>query len=117
PQHESWVVSINVTRAALDNPVEITVYNLTDWLATLPNRDGVKPNEWDVVPFINGVPLRGVTPESVKTTDAVDWAKRNVKSTELRFRLKRTEGSKTAWTTLLNRPVLSKPVEVSVGIP
>jgi hypothetical protein len=118
PIATTWVQSVEPKVAALNDPIEIEVENLTVWLAQLPAKaDGSKPTAWDVIPFLNGTPLKGVTPEKLTSSANTDVNGKPITSTTIRFRLKRSLESKEVWNTLLNRPVFERPVELSVGVP
>lgn len=109
----------NRSKRAADEPcyarrgdeISVWVTNLNAWLND-PDLKGRLPKDAkiaDLVPFINDVPLKGIHPEQ-------SWPDPHDSTVHyLRFSLNRTEASKEGWTHLLNRPVFTRPMKLSVG--
>ncbi len=110
---ESWVEKVDVPEAALGGTVQLTVEFLDKWIRKQPKGNGGGRSEWDLVPFLNGMALAGIHPEMINISAPIDG--RDFIETQLRFKLRRTPDCKDAWASLLNRPALRRPVEVSVG--
>lgn len=94
----------------------VWVYHLEAWLKDPAVKDRLPKDAQikDLVPFLNDVPLKGIHPEQSWAFPDTD-SETNPQIHYLRFALNRTETSKAAWTHILNRPVFSRPMELSVG--
>ncbi|HWM23733.1 MAG TPA: hypothetical protein VNP98_02840 [Chthoniobacterales bacterium] len=94
----------------------VWVYHLEAWLKDPDVKDRLPKDAQitDLVPFINDVPLKGIHPEQAWAYPDTD-SEANPQVHYLRFALDRTETSKAAWTHILNRPVFTRPMELSVG--
>lgn len=94
----------------------IWVQHLNSWLNDPELKDRLPKDAKvaNLVPFINNVPLKGIHPTQywpVPETDSAD----NPQVHYLRFALNRTETSKEGWAQILNRPVFTRLMKVSVG--
>ncbi len=105
-------------KARRNQSIIIEVLNLTDWLnsADVTNNmpPNMKPSIENLVPYINGVPLEGITYEAFHYKPGLVP---NNDLHQLKFTLTRHENNKETWKKLLTpafrfTPV---PVEVSVG--
>ena len=98
--------------------------SVAEWLARVePTKDpkAVKVTLNGLVPFINGIALKGTYPISIETP--IPQAKPTdsspkVETTRFHYRLKRTDTSRDAWTVLLGRPGSGgahRPVTFTLG--
>src|SRR6266404_1538961 len=62
PEWDYWVDRVEPNVTELDNVIRVDVVQLSKWLKEQNGR-----NELDLVPFFNGIPLKGIHPESVET--------------------------------------------------
>lgn len=86
-------------RAGLDDRVSLHVQNFGALMKE------VNENCTSLVLFINGMPIKGLQPESCEETTG-----------HVRYLLRRTEGSEEVWHKLLGSPHhYAKPVSLSVG--
>ena len=94
----------------------IWVQHLNSWLNDPDLKDRLPKDAKiaNLVPFINNVPLKGIHPAQYWPVPDTDSAA-NPQVHYLRFALNRTETSKEGWTQILNRPVFTRPMKVSVG--
>ncbi|HKP83907.1 MAG TPA: hypothetical protein VJT69_17965 [Pyrinomonadaceae bacterium] len=77
--------------------IVVEVQNLSTW--------ATKHETQNLVPYLNGQPLRGVYPE------ITDLTKNN-----LQFNLAHTQADLPVWSALFHHPGLRRPVEFSVGV-
>jgi len=101
----------------LDDTIMIDVQDLDAWLQTMKAESKIKDqNIADLVPFFNGVALWGVHPENPGSAIDTNFMVGH-KVHHLRFTLNRfpAEESRTAWSRLLNEPVLNRRIRVSIG--
>ncbi len=100
----------------------IEVWDLDRWLndprvkSKLPDH----AEKRDLVPFLQGEPLRGIHPDSSKGTKYYDDPNNPSEQTRhtidsYGFTLDRTSESKKVWDDLLKRPRMQRAMEVSVG--
>jgi hypothetical protein len=98
---------------------EICVYvrHLNSWLndPALKERLPKTAKIEDLVPLINDVPLKGIHPEQSWAVPPAADSAAEPQVHYLRFILQRTETCKDAWTQILNRPVFTRPMKLSVG--
>jgi hypothetical protein len=88
-------------RAGLNDWIVLDVENLSQLTA--------KAGDQPLQLYINGLPLKGLTPYQLDQGE---------KSTKIRFLLERTEDSTKEWYLLLGRPgALIRKVRVTVGVP
>lgn len=78
-------------------PIVVEVKNLSTWAA---NHDAQ-----NLVPYLNGQPLRGVYPDITDLTQ-----------NKLQFNLAHTQTDLPVWSNLFHHPGLRRPVEFSVGL-
>lgn len=118
---DCWVSSVTPTIAGRGDNVEICVIKLNEYLEWVHRRHTGQADyiEGQLVLFLNGLPLRGLHPESWRIEDNATIVGREgtVESTYLTFHLARTADSRTEWNYLLNRPAFSRQVSISVGFP
>jgi hypothetical protein len=100
----AWTGSSNrVHTVELGDRLFVAVTNLTAFVEGL-RKEGKNPR-LTMVPYLKGVPLNGIYPESIDTN-------RN----EVRFHLRREQKSREAWAALLGAPdQFQREVAVSVG--
>jgi hypothetical protein len=112
----NWSDKTPACYAKLNDSIIIDVMDLQPWLDDLKKNGKIKDETVaDLVPFFNGVPLPGVHPEN--PLRPADDAYQGHNTHHLRFTLARfdTDGSRKAWSSLLNQPVHARRVQVSVG--
>jgi hypothetical protein len=108
----TWVSDAIPTEAGRGDTVEIGVTGLKDYIEFVQEKRADSASlytEWALVPYFNGVPLRGVYPLSSRVLQGPP------DTTYLTFRLLRTVDSREAWDRLLNSPAIRRKVSLSVG--
>lgn len=108
----SFSVRAQVTSSDTDAPPKVTsvsgelrigrtivveVQNLSTWAA--------KHEAHNLVPYLNGQPLRGVYPEITDLTQ-----------NKLQFHLSHNQTDLPVWLTLFHHPGMQRPVEFSIGV-
>jgi len=100
PAPKPKVVGLTEGHLELDVLVRVEVDHLAEWAMTPGN------NPAKLVPFLNGLALKGIYPQEIHTTQ-----------NHLRFHLQITPENKEAWIDLLGEPEgIRKPVLFSVGL-
>jgi len=113
-----WVESIDKPSAGINDTITLEVFDLEGWIKE--NSTSSTPRSpWELVPFLNGMPLKDVVPDSIslEPLPVKDATGRLTPVTKVRYRLRRTPASKQAWDDLQDRPTLTLPTEVSLGFP
>jgi hypothetical protein len=86
-------------RLALGNQISVKIDRLADWAGGADHAPGM------LVPYLNGVPLRGLYPEEV-----------SLGASRLVYHLRVTPANQEAWDDLLRKPSLLRPVTFTVGL-
>jgi hypothetical protein len=106
------------TYAQRGDEIWIDCYSFKDWVNSLEKKPA-KCEPKDLILYLDHVKLEGVSPFFWYdwTTWTSDVPPVEYKVTTVGFSLVRNDGSKEAWSHLLNKPSLNRKVVVSVGFP
>lgn len=113
---------IKAIYAQRGDEIWIDVHNFQGWLDSLGNKKPDHHGINDLILYLDHFPLLGVSPiywhERTEWTPASPdgkWPSQEYTVTTVGFSLVRNDSSKPSWSHLLNQPVLSRKVIVSVG--